>query len=208
MKKKSLLFLSCCLLTMGLMTGCGSNTSTVETSESTVTTDDTITNIAETDSQDTKESEENENVDALAQQYSIDTKGSTDNEKLSIEEVVLIPERLLDNDFQFQWKAKVRNNSGVDLTTDDTMYLWFQYLDENGDKLWDSYCFRGSSYSTEAGQAEWILQSTHPAEWTNNETTHITTLKIYAYNITPSSEPEFQLAEPIVINLRDYFEWK
>ena len=129
------------------------------------------------------------------------------NDALTVEEVVLMPQNR--NDWKMcAWKMKVRNTSEEDLKMNESsMRIWYQYLDDNGDKLFENYVTGGYSSTIKAGEAEWIEETGRPGSWTNEDVEKMATIKIYAYTTTLRGSPEHEFSEPIIINIKDHFEW-
>ena len=140
------------------------------------------------------------------------------NDLLTVEEVVLMPEYFPDGDYYCTWKVKVKNTTGADLVMGESgMKIWYSYLDENGNVMYDGNIISGYSDKGEMSEtndtiksfmSEWIKESGRPAGWTKEESARMKTIKIYGYCIDLGSGPDYEFEEPIIINLSDYFEWE
>lgn len=130
---------------------------------------------------------------------------------LTIEEVILMPERwpeILGGDLYLNWKVKVRNTSGEDIGIGSYMCIWYSFLDENEDIVLADLLMGDSSVSTRNGKAEW-LQYIHtvPAGWTNEICESIAYIEIYGYAFSDFSKPQYIFEEPVLIDLREFFDW-
>lgn len=129
---------------------------------------------------------------------------------LTVEEVVLMPEYMpFDGSIYLNWKMKIRNTSGADIPMkESSMRVWYRYLDENEDSLYELYGTAGYSSTVKDGRAEWIDVSGHPAEWTNNDVLDIAYVEIYAYTISLHGSPDYEFTEPVLIDVRECFDWE
>ena len=129
---------------------------------------------------------------------------------LTVEEVVLMPEYVpFDGSVYLKWKMKVRNTSGADIPMkESSMRVWYRYLDKNEDTMFSLYDTAGYSSTIKDGRAEWIEITEQPAEWTNKEVLNVAYIEIYAYTISLHGAPDFEFSEPVLIDVRDYFDWE
>ncbi len=130
------------------------------------------------------------------------------NDALTVEEVVLMPPENSSDLKMCGWRIKVRNTSGKDLKMkESSMEIWYQYLDDNGDKLYVGNVSGGYTSTVKVGEAEWIEGTRIPASWTNEDIEKMAKIKIYAYATTLHGSPDHEFSEPIIVNIKDYIEW-
>lgn len=129
---------------------------------------------------------------------------------LTVEEVVLMPEYMpFDDSIYLNWKMKIRNTSGEDIPMkESSMRVWYRYLDENEDSMYELHGTAGYSSTVKDGRAEWIEVSGIPAEWTNKEVYNIAYIEIYAYTISLHGSPDYEFTEPVLIDVRENFDWE
>lgn len=203
MKLKTLILLT---MVVGLVvTGCGgadskeSETQNSSTDSQTGQSDDTeVTGNQSNESLETYNEEESDEYKIL---YTGESNGS---DLLTIEEVDAKTMKIdsLDATF-YQWKIKVRNTSGEDLKKNDSsMRIWYAYLDENGDKLYDSYLTGGYSTTVEKDQAEWIESNGYPSSWGKAEMDAVKTIKFYGYTTTLAGVSDHEFKFPISVDIR------
>lgn len=127
---------------------------------------------------------------------------------LTVEEVNINPFTVatVDNAEFFQWRMKVRNTSGKDLVKDTTsMRIWYNYLDENKDIIYNHYLTGGYQSTIANDRAEWIEENGWPGSWTKNELESVAYIEIYGYTMTLSTgAPEYEFSTPILIDVRNY----
>jgi len=133
-------------------------------------------------------------------------EGNTDD-LLMIEGVEISPMTVgfMDDAQFFQWRVKVRNNTGEDLVAKESaMRIWYRYLDENYDTLSKSYLHGGYSSTVQAGRAEWLSSNGVPSEFTSQaDMDQVVYLEIYGYTASLNGLPDHMYAEPICINVRE-----
>lgn len=129
---------------------------------------------------------------------------------LTVEEVVLTPTYFTSNDSLYlKWMMKIRNTSGKDIPMkESSMRVWYRYLDENMDSLHELYGTAGYSSTVKAGRAEWIVIDGRPAQWTNKDVLDIAYIEIYAYTISLHGVPDYEFTEPVLVDIRDCFDWE
>lgn len=196
MKLKTLIILT--MIAGVIMTGCGSSASKdsgAQNASSEVQSEQNSDSVATSKQSDEK----------LSNEYQVLYKGeSNGSDLLTIEEVDAKPQEISDLEATFfQWKMKVRNTSGEDLKmAESSMCIFYEYLDENGDRLYDGKVSGGYSSTVENGQAEWIEENCYPASWGKNEMEAVKTIRIYGYTTNMMAHPEHEFTEPIVVDIR------
>ena len=130
---------------------------------------------------------------------------------LTIEEVTLMPERWsesLGGDLFLNWKIKVRNTSGEDISIGSYMCIWYCFLDENEDIVHSDFLMGDSDVSTRNGRAEWLENiNAVPAGWTNEMCESIAYIEIYGYSFSNFTKPQYEFENPVLIDIRDFFAW-
>ena len=130
---------------------------------------------------------------------------------LTVEEVVLMPERfpmpVMDASMSMNWKMKVRNTSGEDIPMNSYMCVWYRYLDENEDTLYASHEMSDPSSSVKNDRAAWIEVNILPSGWSDEDTESIAYLEIYAYAIGTFGQPQYEFVDPVLIDVREVFDW-
>ena len=130
---------------------------------------------------------------------------------LTVEEVVLMPERfpmaVMDVSMNLNWKVKVRNTSGEDIPLNSYMCVWYRYLDENEDTLFSLQKMSNPSSSVKNDRASWLEVSEIPTGWSDEDTESIAYLEIYAYAIGTFSRPQYEFENPVLIDVREIFDW-
>lgn len=131
-------------------------------------------------------------------------------DSLTVEEVVLTPTYFPSNDgLYLKWMMKIRNTSGKDIPMkESSMRVWYRYLDENMDSLYELYGTAGYSSTVKDGRAEWIHIDGRPAQWTNKDVLDIAYIEIYAYTISLGGIPDYEFTEPVLVDIRDCFDWE
>ena len=130
---------------------------------------------------------------------------------LTIEEVVLMPERnslSADPSMYLYWKMKVRNTSGEDIPLNSYLCVWYRYLDENEDTLYSNFLISDSSSSVKNDRAVWVEEYGIPGSWTDKDSESIAYLEIYAYAFGSFSKPQYEFVEPVLIDVREIFDWE
>ena len=128
---------------------------------------------------------------------------------LMVEEVIVKPAIVAKReDAQyFSWRMKVRNISDQDLlATEDSMHVWYRYLDDNMDIVYTSSEQGGYQTDLPSGKAEWleIPDYRFPVQWGKEEMESIAYIEIYGYNFKVNyGTPKYEIAEPILIDLRE-----
>lgn len=130
---------------------------------------------------------------------------------LTIEEVVLMPERnslSADPTMYLYWKTKVRNTSGEDIPLNSYLCVWYRYLDENEDTLYSNFLISDSSSSVKNDRAVWVEENGIPGSWTDQDSKSIAYLEIYAYAFGSFSKPQYEFTDPVLIDVREIFDWE
>lgn len=149
--------------------------------------------------------------DSDAGQYVAYAYDGEPTDLLTIEEVILMPERWsesLGGDLYLNWKMKVRNTSGEDIGIGSYMCIWYSFLDENEDIVLADLLMGDSSVSTRNDRAEWLESiNTVPAGWTNEMCESIAYIEIYGYGFSNFSKPQYEFENPVLIDIREFFDW-
>lgn len=144
-------------------------------------------------------------------QFTAYTYDGEPTDLFTVEEVVLMPERfpmpVMNVSMSMNWKMKVRNTSGEDIPMNSYMCVWYRYLDENEDTLYSSNELSDSSSSVKNGRATWLEISGIPSGWSDEDTESIAYLEIYAYAIGTFSKPQYEFENPVLIDVREVFDW-
>lgn len=156
-------------------------------------------------------SQNNASGEENSSQFTAYTYEGDPTDLLTVEEVVLMPERfpmpVMDVSMSMNWKMKLRNTSGQDIPINSYMCVWYRYLDENEDTLYSSHELSDSSSSVKTDRAAWIEINSIPSGWSDKDTENIAYLEIYAYAIGTFGKPQYEFAEPVLIDVREVFDW-
>ncbi len=217
--KKILAMLLALIMLLSLV-GCSGNANTANSSTDTPNTsvaEESTSNASEeTESTEATSSEETEPSEATIPEeteaddgiYTAYTYDGDPIDLFTIEEVVLMPESYSNGDICLCWKMKVRNTSGEDIPMKEaSMRVWFRYLDENEDSLWDSYLTAGYSSTIKNDRAEWMEMRGIPSGWTADDMKSIEYIEIFGYTNTLHGAPDYEFTNPVLIKVSDYVDW-
>lgn len=175
------------------LTACGSTTAsnTQKTAARTIVPDTSSVNTQEDD-----------------RKYIAYTYNGEATDLFTIEEVDLIPQSFNSGNIALCWKVKVRNTSGEDLPMkESSMSIWYKYLDENEDELYNLYVSGGYSETIKDGKAIWLEQLATPASWSRADIENVAYIEIYGYSNTLHSSPDYEFKNYITIDVREFFDW-
>lgn len=175
------------------LTACGSTTAsnTQKTAARTIVPDTSSVNTQEDD-----------------RKYIAYTYNGEATDLFTIEEVDLIPQSFNSGNIALCWKVKVRNTSGEDLPMkESSMSIWYKYLDENEDELYNLYVSGGYSETIKDGKAIWLEQLATPASWSRTDIENVAFIEIYGYSNTLHGSPDYEFKNSITIDVREFFDW-
>ncbi len=126
----------------------------------------------------------------------------------TIEEVDLMPQSFNSGNIALCWKVKVRNTSGEDLPMkESSMKIWYKYLDENEDELYNLNVSGGYSETIKDGKAVWLEELATPASWSRADIENVAFIEIYGYSNTLHGSPDYEFKNYITIDVREFFDW-
>jgi len=122
-------------------------------------------------------------------------------EPITIEEIAMEPFLFGDGRW-FRLTVKIRNTSGKEISGEHgTIRIWYQYLDENMDILYDSYFSEGYGATIKDGQSvKYDSQGSSP-RWDKDEMDEAKYINIYKYATTTYIEDAVEFNDPILLEI-------
>lgn len=201
-----------CLILAGVLTvalsACGNVQENVETPKEEITQNENIKDGNRTDENSETESVVTETEEEDDGHYTAYTYDGEAVDLFTVEEVELYPMSYSNGNLCLGWKMKVRNTSGEDIPMKEaSMRVWYRYLDEKEDSLWETYLSAGYSSTIKAGRAEWMEMNGVPNNWTPDDVKAIEYIEIYGYTNTLHGSPDYEFTNPVLIKVSDFVDW-